>query len=74
MNDELVKLLVSVLPLLVSLLTAVIGLIITALKYKKQKYYIAMLEEQNKFIESRKDSLTEEEVIALKELLKGVIK
>ena len=48
MSQELITLLTSLLPLAGSLITAVVGLIVVALKYKKQKYALAMLEEQNK--------------------------
>lgn len=61
-------------PLFVSLLTALVGLIVTALKYKKQKYAIAMLEEQNKFISSQEGQLSKEEIDEIRSILSGLKK
>lgn len=74
MEDYLVTLVSSVIPLAVSLLTAVVGLIVTALKYKKQKYAIAMLEEQNKFIESQKDVLSADEIAQIRAIIEEIKK
>lgn len=74
MSDYWITFLTNQMPLVVSLLTAVIGLIVTALKYKKQKYAIAMLEEQNKFLDAQKDSLTAEQIAELKALLEELKK
>ena len=59
--------------LAVSLLTAVVGLIVTALKYKKQKYEIAMLEQENKLVEAS-GHLSAEEITEVKAVLKGLKK
>ena len=58
----------------ISLLTAVVGLIVTALKYKKQKYEIAMLEESNKLNEAQKNALSSEDIDVLKIIAKSIKK
>ena len=55
-------------PLITSLLVAVIGLILTALKYKKQKYEIAMIKEQNEALKY----LTPEQIATLQEVAKTI--
>lgn len=74
MTQELITLLTSLLPLAGSLITAVVGLIVVALKYKKQKYAIAMLEEQNKFIEANKDKLTADEIAEIRAIIEEIKK
>ena len=74
MESWLVTLISSVIPLAVSLLTAVVGLIVTALKYKKQKYEIAMMEEENKFLAAQKELLTPEQIATLKEVIERISK
>ena len=66
-NEFLTMLLTTSVPLACSLLTAIVGLIVTALKYKKQKYEIAMLEEQNK-------ALSKDEIEDIRAIIREVRK
>lgn len=74
MSEYWINFLSTIAPMFVSLIAAIIGLIMTALKYKKQKYAIAMLEEQNKFLESQKGRLTDDEIAELRAILEEVHK
>lgn len=74
MNQDLTVFLSSLLPIAGSLITAVVGLIVVALKYKKQKYEIAILEEKNKFIAAQEGLLSDEEISEIKAILKEVRK
>lgn len=56
-------------PLIASLFTAIVGLILTALKYKKQKYEIAILKEQNEAAAANSSVLSAEEIQAIKAIL-----
>lgn len=72
-QEILITFFASLSSLAVSLLTAVVGLIVTALKYKKQKYEIAMLEQENKLVEAS-GYLSAEEISEVKAVLKGLKK
>lgn len=74
MDEFWLTFLTTQMPLFVSLITAVVGLIVTALKYKKQKYAIAMLEEQNKFISSQEGQLSKEEIENIRSILSEIRK
>lgn len=74
MSEYWINFLSTIAPMFVSLIAAIIGLIMTALKYKKQKYAIAMLEEQNKFLEAQKGRLTDDEIAELRAILEEVHK
>lgn len=72
MDSIWIDFLTKSLPLVVTLLTAIVGLIVTALKYKKQKYEIAILEEQNKLAANNSDKLSVEEVAEIRAILQKV--
>lgn len=74
MSEYWINFLSTIAPMFVSLIAAIIGLIMTALKYKKQKYAIAMLEEQNKFLEAQNGRLTDDEIAELRAILEEVHK
>lgn len=59
-------------PLIASLFAAIVGLVLTALKYKKQKYEIAILEQQNKAAGVNNLQLTPEEILAIKAIIEKV--
>ena len=68
MSDFWMTFLTTQAPLITSLLVAVIGLIMTALKYKKQKYEIAMIKEQNEALKF----LTPEQIATLQDVAKTI--
>ena len=74
MSEFWINFLTQQAPLIASLFTAIIGLILTALKYKKQKYEIAILQEQNKAAAMSSSVLSAEEIHAIKAIIEKVKK